>query len=509
MQISFSKNIIYQSLIALLAIACQQNSELRTGYLEQRTALVEENKSLRFDRNIILNAQEEQLNEKLILLRKAMLANYKEASFFPPSEPFFKSKEHIEKTTLFKLFRNMPKGGIQHLHSSAGIDFRWLINRARQEPNCYIYWTASGEEYVKGQLHFFREKDVPVGFKSTKEVLSKEENREELLQLLTLDQESVTDSTDIWEEFENIFTRINGFFHYQPLYKDYLRSAVDTLLADGVQHTEIRMIFFGGLYDLEHPKGSGHYGAEAMAKLLEELIEEINADYPEFSMKFIYTHLRFLPKDMVFTELVNAYQLRKKYPDLIKGFDLVANEDDGNTTLYFLENWEKMDSLEKVYGIDMPLYLHDGESDWASVENLYDAYLLNSRRIGHGFNLMHFPALMEDVKNADICIEVSPLSNQILGYIDDLRLHPASYLLKNGVQISINSDDPGIFDYNGLSYDYWTIFLAWELDLKALKKLTMNALTYSTLSEEEREVAFAHWQSKWDQFVEEGLQLLE
>ncbi len=502
------KKIIHIGLILLLATACQQNCEVQTDYLQQRTSLVEENQSKRFDKDIVLNEREKQLNEMLIVHRKKMLANYKAASFLPPAEPFFKSKEHIENTTLFEFFRMMPKGGIQHLHSSAGIDFQWLINRAEQEPYCYIYWADSGKEHVKGQMHFYKETDVPEGFLPTQEILSNEENRAELLQLLTLDQETVTDSTDIWEEFENIFARINGFFHYQPIYKDYLRAAVDTLLADGVQHTEIRMIFFGGLYDLEHSRASGHYGADAMARLLEELIEETQAVHPEFSMKFIYTHLRFLPRDVVFSELVNAYKLRKKYPDLIKGFDLVANEDDGNTTLYFLENWEKMDSLEKVYGIDMPLYLHDGESDWASVQNLYDAFLLNSRRIGHGFNLMHFPALIEDIKNADICIEVSPLSNQILGYIDDLRLHPANYLLKHGVQISINSDDPGIFNYNGLSYDYWTIFLAWELDLKALKKLSLNALTYSSLSKEEKRIALSHWQRKWDEFVENGNELL-
>ncbi|MDW3196294.1 MAG: hypothetical protein R8G66_28230 [Cytophagales bacterium] len=503
------KNSCFILLLTVWVCACSKKTEEKPNYLHQRSELIKENESLRFDADIVLNAQEKALDEKLVTLRKEMTADYLKTSFFPPSEPFFKSKEHIEETTLFQLFRKMPKGGIQHLHSSAGIDFRWLINRAQQEPDCYIYWGPKHPNHIKGQLHFYKETAVKEGFLPASEVLAKASNRQELLELLILDQETVSDSTDIWAEFENVFNRINGFFHYQPLFKDYLRSAVDTLLADGVQHTEIRMIFFGGLYDLEHSKGSGFYDADAMASLLQELIDEVKAVHPEFSMKFIYTHLRFMKKEDVFKELVNAYELRKKYPDLIRGFDLVANEDDGNSTLHFLENWEKMDSLEQVYGVDMPLYLHDGESDWASVQNLYDAYLLRSKRIGHGFNLMHFPALINDIKSADICIEVSPLSNQILGYIDDLRLHPASYMLKNGVQISINSDDPGIFNYNGLSYDYWTIFLAWEMDLKALKKLSMNALTYSALSEEEKKVAFTHWQKQWDTFIEEGNRILD
>lgn len=503
------KNIFFLCFAILWMISCQNNTEESPGYLQRRSSLVQENESRRFDADIVLNAKEKQLNKKLVSLREKMLANYKKEAFFPPSEPFFKSKKHIEGTRLFKFFRRMPKGGIQHLHISAGIDFRWLIERVQNEPDCYIYWSDSNKEYIKGQLHFYNLSEVPEGFLPAIEALSTKNNQKELLQLLTLDLETVSDSTDIWAEFENIFVRINGFFHYQSVFKDYLRSAIDTLLVDGVQHTEVRMLFHGGLYDLTHSSGSGQYGGEAMVQIFKELITEVKEVHPDFSMKFIYTHLRFLSKERVFSELVDAYKLRQQHPDLIRGFDLVANEDNGNTTLHFLENWEKMDSLEKVYGIDMPLYLHDGESDWASVQNLYDAYLLGSKRIGHGFNLMHFPALMEDIKAADICIEVSPLSNQILGYIDDLRLHPASYLLKNGVQISINSDDPGIFNYKGLSYDYWTIFLAWELDLKALKKLVMNSLTYSSLPDEEKRQAIQSWQRKWDEFVEEGIQLLE
>lgn len=503
------KHIIYLFFTVLILSSCQDNPTKHPDYLQLRSSLVKENEALRFDADISLKRKEKQLNEQLVALRKQMTAKYLQAAFFPPAAPFFKSKEHIQQTTLFKLFRKMPKGGIHHLHSSAAIDFRWLIDRASQESDCYIYWGSPNPAYVKGQLHFYKPEQVPEGFLPAHEALAKEENRNELLRLLTLDQEAASDSTDIWAEFENIFARINGFFHYQPIYKDYLRAAMDTLLADGIQHTEIRMLFYGGLYDLEHSKASGHHGPEAMVQMLKELIEEVRQVHPDFSMKIIYTHLRFLSREQVFSELVNAYQLRKKHPDLIKGFDLVANEDDGHETLYFLDSWQKMDSLRTTYGIDMPLYLHDGESDWASVQNLYDAYLLNSRRIGHGFNLLHFPVLMDDIKEADICIEVSPLSNQILGYIEDLRLHPANYLLKNGVQISINSDDPGIFNYNGLSYDYWSIFLAWELDLKALKKLVLNSLTYSSLSPEEKEIAIRSLEKQWEVFVEEGLKLLE
>jgi adenosine deaminase CECR1 len=154
-----------------------------------------------------------------------------------------------------------------------------------------------------------------------------------------------------------------------------------------------------------------------------------------------------------------------------------------------------------VYGVDLPLCLHAGESDWQHVSNLYDAVLLKSTRIGHGFNLSFFPAAEGLVQQQNTCIEVSPLSNQILGYVRDLRIHPAHAWIKRGIQISISPDDPGVFGYIGVTPDYWSIFLAWELDLRALKKLAMNSIMYSHLDEAGKKEALALWEKKWDVFV--------
>ena len=166
------------------------------------------------------------------------------------------------------------------------------------------------------------------------------------------------------------------------------------------------------------------------------------------------------------------------------------------------------DSLQKAYGVDMPLCLHDGESNSPSIKNMYDALLLNSRRIGHGFNIMNFPKVIELAREKDVCIEISPLSNQILGYVKDLRLHPASLMLRHGVQCSISSDDPGIFNYQGLSYDYWYAIMAWELDLRDVKKLVFNSITYSALNTEEKKVAMEQLNRQWAAFVTLGQTLL-
>jgi adenosine deaminase CECR1 len=86
--------------------------------------------------------------------------------------------------------------------------------------------------------------------------------------------------------------------------------------------------------------------------------------------------------------------------------------------------------------------------------------------------------------------------------VSDLRNHPARVLLSNGIQCSINSDDPSVYGYEGLSYDFWAAFVYWELDVKALKKLVFNSINYSSLNESEKKQSLAYLNKQWDDFVQ-------
>jgi len=81
-------------------------------------------------------------------------------------------------------------------------------------------------------------------------------------------------------------------------------------------------------------------------------------------------------------------------------------------------------------------------------------------------------------------VEVCPVSNVILGYVGDLRNHTAVQLIQNGVPISISSDDPGLFGYDGVTLDYVYATLAWQLTIRDLKMLCLNNIKYSSFSQE-------------------------
>ncbi len=487
-----------------------QSSSLssRAAYLEKRASLVEADKSKGFEYGVILTDAEKQLDEKLHLMQREMIQTYQAAHFFPPARNFYNSKAHIEQTKLFQLMQKMPKGGILHLHLAAAGDAEWMVEKAVNMPEVYVYWEADNQEFLKGQMACFPSSKVPKGFYAAQSLhQSVPQFTDSLRSFLIFDESIDADSVDIWKDFEAVFKRIFGLVAYRPFFREYLNTTIDSLLADGIQHAEFRIGFAQeGLYDFNQ---ADRYPVDTLIVEFQRATQRARKKDPAFSLKFIQTSLRFFDRDVIWKSLQEAFKNRQRFPDIISGFDLVAEEDAGHETLYFLDSWLKIDSLEQVYGIDMPLFLHDGESNWVSVDNLYDAVLLKSKRIGHGFNLFRFPSLIEAVKKQDICIEISPLSNQILGYIRDLRMHPGSYYLRQGIPVTISSDDPLIFDYSGLSYDFWSIYMAWELDLRGLKQLCKNSLIYSSLTEAEKKQALTAWERKWEAFVKEALEVLE
>ena len=449
-----------------------------------------------------LSKEEVLLDQKLNKIKVEMLLQAEKDKFPIYNTTFSTLKPFIETSELYKTIQKMPKGALLHSHSGGVANAEWLINKASECDNCYVFTDELNQKtYLAGQLMIFKTNEVPTGFVKLKDYLSSDPNaKEKLHQLLTLKRNNLSEYIDYWVEFEKRFQRIGSLLNYRPIFKEYYKEGFLELLKDNVQHVEIRYIF-GQLYDEQKQD----YPIETAVLDLKEIEREIQKTHPEFTLKLIYTSLKFLDKNIVEKELEKAYQLKKQYPDFITGFDLVADEATGNTVGYFSPLWKNMKNLEKKYGVKIPLYLHAGESCSIYNKNISEIPLADNKRIGHALNLIYFPSLMEKVKQQQNLIEISPISNQILGYVSDLRNHPARVLLANNVNLSINSDDPGVFGYDGLSYDFWMAYLNWDLTVKDLKKLVFNSIDFSTLNKDEKTKARKHLEKEWSDFVKKSL----
>lgn len=101
-------------------------------------------------------------------------------------------------------------------------------------------------------------------------------------------------------------------------------------------------------------------------------------------------------------------------------------------------------------------------------------------------------------------IAVCPISNQVLGLVEDMRNHPAASLFASGSPVVVSNDDPGLWGAQGLTYDFYEAFMGImnaNSDLRSLKQLAINSLIYSSMNEREKQNALSRWQIKWDAFV--------
>ena len=135
-------------------------------------------------------------------------------------------------------------------------------------------------------------------------------------------------------------------------------------------------------------------------------------------------------------------------------------------------------------------------------DDTLDAVLLGASRVGHGLGFIKRPYLLKLLKQLQVAIETCPTSNQLLGYIPDLRNHPAAHYIRFGISVVLASDDPGSFGYDHVTVDWYQAFMAWGLRLADLKLLALNSLRHSGMSISEIRAAIdMKWEPKWRNYI--------
>ena len=128
---------------------------------------------------------------------------------------------------------------------------------------------------------------------------------------------------------------------------------------------------------------------------------------------------------------------------------------------------------------------HAGEEGPA--EYVWEALdLLKVNRIDHGVRSEEDPKLLERLIAEKMPLTVCPLSNLKLCVVDDMAEHNILRLLKLGVQVTVNSDDPSYFGgYMNANF----IAIAESLDLSndELKQLAKNAFEASFIADTEKQ----------------------
>lgn len=441
----------------------------------------------RFAADVTLSLKERKADSILNAFRKDLLN--RKGSNWSLFTSFAGSKDEVQQEPLYRIFKEMPKGGMLHLHASATADVKWLIELALSTPDCYIYWGAETESALNGQLKFFPDHNIPAGWIPIRQLYEKNPQLpSELFRLYTIGPED-ENRTDIWVEFEKMFSRVDGFISYRPVFLKYYQHSFEILAADGVQFAELRTSFDPILNE------DGTYTREgALVSLYQKALQQARISYPSFTVTMIVCGWRGASLEEVNTSVQMASKLHSDFPELIVGFDLVGEEDQGHSNGFYASS---------LLMSPVPLFLHGGESLSASNSNILEAVNLHAKRISHAINLFYFPDLESTLIQNNILLELCPISNQSLHYVKDFRLHPALRYLQKGIQATLGSDDPTFMQSQGLTDDYFVAYLAWELDLYSLKKLLINSITCSGQSQTLKQQQLDLFLNSWNRFISE------
>ena len=128
------------------------------------------------------------------------------------------------------------------------------------------------------------------------------------------------------------------------------------------------------------------------------------------------------------------------------------------------------------------LTAHAGETGGA--QSIWNAVRdLGVERVGHGVSARDDPALIAHLLKNKISLEMCPISNLRTGVVDDIRNHPIRALFDKGLLVTVNSDDPRMFDTN-MNREYQTLHNELGFTIEELFHLSLNGLDSSFLPEE-------------------------
>ncbi len=466
-----------------------------------------------------------------------------------PGMMFSLGKDRMERTKLWRIVRRMPKGALLHAHLEAMVDFDYLIRELLTLPNVHMASDrplADPEAREQGAVTFrYRAKERVEGsvwagdYKKNKFLLLTkmadefpDGGREGFVRWLagrcTLhprDAQHQHHGVDaIWAKFQDCFVASATIMTYEPMVRLYMRALMRALMADGVCWAELRFAWPINYCRDRREKPEPHY-IHLFGVIDEEITRFKASDEGRgfWGLGIIWTSLRSLATRPVVEDMDHCITTKLAFPHLVVGYDVVGYENHGRPLRDLLPElfWFRKQCAQE--GVSVPFFFHAGETlgdGDAADENLFDAVLLGTRRIGHGYSLYKHPLLVDMVRDRRILVEACPISNEVLRLCASVAQHPLPALLARGVACCLCNDDPAMMGQGtaGMSHDFWQALQGWDnLGLAGLASLAENSVRWAAFEDEDNAAwldniikaslgdgvkaeRVKEWQIQWEQF---------
>jgi len=141
--------------------------------------------------------------------------------------------------------------------------------------------------------------------------------------------------------------------------------------------------------------------------------------------------------------------------------------------------------FERARALGLARVAHAGEEGSAAyISGALDA--LDVCRIDHGVRCLEDPDLVERLRRTQVPLTVCPLSNVYLKVVERLGDHPLPTLIDNGLNITLNSDDPAYFG-GGMQNNFVACHDAFGWDRATFRQLARNAVEAAFMDPARRE----------------------
>ncbi|KAG5220481.1 adenosine deaminase-related growth [Salix suchowensis] len=202
-------------------------------------------------------------------------------------------------------------------------------------------------------------------------------------------------------KFTNTFSVASCLTLYAPIFRDYVKEFFLTSIADGISYVEPRINFRHRFMD--DADGNECVPHREWLVMFDEVLKEVKEDLQKqgredefIGAKIIYTTLRLITPEELTWYTEDCIALKKEFPHLIAGFDLVGNENELKPLIDYLEPLLQFRERQKEEGVEIPFLFHAGETFGDGTEadmNMYDAILLGTSELVMGELLREFAVL--------------------------------------------------------------------------------------------------------------------
>lgn len=140
-----------------------------------------------------------------------------------------------------------------------------------------------------------------------------------------------------------------------------------------------------------------------------------------------------------------------------------------------------VEAFDRAREMGLHLVAHAGEA--AGPQSIWDAIeFLKVERIGHGVTAREDPKLVGFLKEKQIGIEMSPMSNVRTRAVESIQEHPIREFFDRGLLVTVNSDDPSLF-HTDLNNEFVQIHRHLGFSIPELYQLSLNGIKTSFIPE--------------------------